>query len=183
MSLLKKVCILIICIIFITNLTYSNEKKLPDGVVIGDTEGVKVSIDGKYFIYANNIAPGDTIKKKVLMKNNTNNILYNLFLSTSNIIETGNINMADRILITIKVQDKVIFTGDPSGKGSGDFANLNMKKTPLFLGKFYPDEIKDMDVDFFFQGEELKSTETGSILFDWAFSASFEEYVLPKAGF
>ncbi len=178
----KKTSYLMIYILFLIKLTYGNDVNLPDGFVIGDNEGITLSTDGRYFIFAENLHPGDRIQKNVMLKNNRQDTSFKLYLSTRNINQEGNIDMNNRILTKISIDNIEIFSGRPDGVGKGDFSHINMKDDPLFLGNFTPSQIRNMKINYIFEGEDLNLGDTGSISFGWMFRAYATEYALPETG-
>lgn len=183
MIFLKKTFYIIICLFMFSICTpillYAGEVNVLEGFIIGDDEGIKVSSNGKYFTYANDLYPGDTIKNKIDIKNTRQDKAFNLYIASGEMFQNGNIGMNDRIRVTISLDDEIIFKGRPDGSGIDEFADTNMKHTPKYLGYYLPDQSKKMYLQYDFLGDELKPEEFGDITFEWIFNARSDEDFLP----
>lgn len=93
-------------------------KNLPNGFLIGDENGIKVSKDGGYFFNLNNLQPGDTVKRDLVINNNLDED-YELTLEITPKSQSGKIDLIKIISMQILLEDQEVYQGNLSNSGDG----------------------------------------------------------------
>jgi len=91
---------------------------LPDGFLVGDDEGITISKNGGYFFHLEDLQPGDTITRKLIVKN-TRDEDYHLTLTIEPKSKSGKIDLVEKMSMTILSNDRVIYSGNLSSDSSG----------------------------------------------------------------
>ena len=109
---------------------------LPPSFLIGDQDGIKVSVDGRYYINVDNLMPGDTINKTLTLRNTEDNQAYKITMTAEPLFTTGPVDLLDRVHLELKLGDNVLYIGRLRGDD-----DVNMIYNALDLGVYeYGDE-------------------------------------------
>ncbi len=152
---------------------------LPSGVLIGDSNGIKVATDGAYYIDAEDLHAGDVITKQVTIEN-TEPYSYHITLMASPLTETGPLHLLDEVDCNLKLDGVVIYDGRVRGNDGVD-----MTKHALDLGLFATGQQRRLDITLTVHPDMKTYYWTASeALFRWDFYASRqqESAPLPRTG-
>jgi len=119
------------------------QRSLPDSFLIGDTDGIQVSRDGTYCILAEDLEPGDVVKKRLIIQNldqgRPESVLpYALSMLAQPLEETGPVKLLDVVQLELKLDGAVIYSGPCRGGGTA--------QTPLHLGVYGQGDRRDMEI-------------------------------------
>lgn len=162
----------------------AQQRILPDSFLIGDTDGIQVSREGAYCILAEDLEPGQVIKKLLVIQNldqgKPESVLpYTLLMLAEPLEETGPVKLLDVVRLELKLDGQVIYSGPCRGNAQGN----DMTQTPLDLGVYEQGDRRDMEITLMVDsgmpvarvGEEQSVAE-----FAWHFYA--ERAPLPPPG-
>ncbi len=99
----------------------------PSGFLIGDDDGIRVTSEGKYFIYADNMEAGDVIRKTLKITNNEHST-FTLSMTAEPLFQTGPIELLNKIHLKLTMDGKVLYNGRLYGD---DGTNMITKALPL----------------------------------------------------
>jgi len=156
------------------------ETDLPEGFLIGDNDGIHVSANGDYFIWAEDMYAGDVITKKLTINNMENDKPFSLYMSANPLFSEGHIDLLDKISLELKLNGQVIYTGRLYGD-----EGVNMIDNALALGRYSYNDSAVMDITL-----TLADDIPPSYFYDknvaeigWKFTAiKDEEAAPPKTG-
>ncbi len=181
MSFIKKfIFVLVFTIILFCKPSYGSNVSFPDGLLIGDENGIYVDVNGDYIMYADRMKAGDVINRSLIIENIENNQSFELFMSSKPLFSTGPIDLLDKISLNLKLDEKEIY----SGRLYGD-DGINMVTNSLPLGKYYYGDSAVLNItvklDENIPKELFYNKSVAEII--WKFTAIKEEASdLPKTG-
>ncbi|MTD38337.1 hypothetical protein GIX45_06825 [Erwinia sp. CPCC 100877] len=150
----KIVYVLVVTIVFLilwptATATQAQSKELPQGIVIGDNQGILVKKDGKYLVEVNDVMPGKKWHTTISMINMEKDIPYKLtmLISAPRLI-TGSLDLSTAIQMKITYENKIVYEGPVSGIS----LTQNLQNTALELGTFKAGDSRAMEVDFSLSG-------------------------------
>jgi len=124
---------------------------LPSGIVIGDSDGIKVSHDGDYLIHITDVEPGKKWTTKITMINMERDIPYQLSMYiTPPTLVKGSLDLSKAIQMTLIYEGETVYQGPLSGNSSS--SNLQNELTPLNLGIFKSGDIRMLEAVFELDG-------------------------------
>jgi len=106
-------------------------RALPEGLLIGDENGIAVEKDGGYFIEASGLVAGDIITKKLEITNFDPKYSFVLSMTSEPMESSGPVNLLDMIHLTLTLDNRQIYDGSVRGDGNPD-----MTRDPLPLGEY-----------------------------------------------
>jgi len=140
---------------------------LPPGVLIGDQNGIKVSVDGSYFIDAEALQAGDVITKRLTIMN-TESYSYDISMTAEPLTETGPLKLLDETHCTLKLNGAVIYDGRVRGDDG-----VNMIQNALKLGNYTSGQQRTLDITLTVDPQMKTYYWTPSeALFKWNFYAA-----------
>lgn len=145
---------------------------LPPGFLIGDTDGIHVSGDGEYFIYADKLRPGDTIYKTLII-NNLEDSTFELSMTATPLSQTGPIDLLDKIHLKLILDGEEIYDGRVYGDDG-----VNMILNSLPLGEYSHGDMKTMQIELVFD----KSIPRELLLTKSVAEVRWNFYAVKKAG-
>ena len=143
MTRIKKMILSVVCavVVFSGATVSAATANLPAGLLIGDNDGIHVSGDGNYFIYADNMRAGDVINKTLSIYNTENDKPFSLSMTAKPLFSEGRIDLLDRISLELKLNGNVIYSGRVRGTDG-----VNMVDNALQLGKFAYNDRATMEI-------------------------------------
>lgn len=114
MKQLKRILFLLLAILLSTfsfQEASAAKTNLPDGFLIGDETGINVSRDGEYFFDLNDLHPGDTFKRTLIIRNFRDEA-YELKLVIQPKSTTGKIDLIENMSMEIHLEDQEVFQGN-----------------------------------------------------------------------
>ncbi|MBP1047945.1 hypothetical protein I6N96_16770 [Enterococcus sp. BWM-S5] len=105
------------CLAF-PNLVEAEEINIPDGFLIGDDSGISVTKDGGYFFNLDDLMPGDTITRNLIIQNNRSED-YRLKMIITPKSHEGPVNLIESIEMTFTQNDRLIYEGNLSSDENG----------------------------------------------------------------
>lgn len=179
----RPICILL-CALFAmaccANEASASEQKLPSSMLIGDTDGIHVGTSGQYFIQADDLRPGDTIKKTLTIRNIGLDETYQLSMLASPLTTSGPVNLLDAVHLTLTLNSRIVY----SGRLRGD-TGVNMISNALDLGEYGPDDGATLEI-LLKVDDSMEISHTKSVAeIKWIFSAvrtDGTDVTAPKTG-
>jgi len=170
--------VLLIAAVFSGTAVSAAATDLPPGVLIGDQNGIKVSVNGTYFINADALQAGDIITKQLTILN-TESYGYDISMTAEPIDESGPLKLLDEVNLILKLDGNVIYDGRVRGDDG-----VNMIRNALQLGNYQSGTQRTLDITLTVSPEMKKYYWNASeALFKWNFYA--ERHVKtegPKTG-
>lgn len=121
---------------------------LPDSFLIGDQNGIKVGVDGKYYINCVDVLPGDVFHKVLTIQNldmtgatPESSIPYKMTMRMEPVSETGPVKLLDITRLDLKLDGTTIY----SGRVRGD-EGVNAILNALSLGEYKPGDQRTLDI-------------------------------------
>jgi len=147
---------------------------LPSSFLIGDSDGIRVGVDGVYFIEALGIVPGDVFTKRLTIQNldmsvtapPESEIPYTLAMRAEPLFNTGPVDLLDVIDLELKLEGQSIYTGRLRGD-----EGANMIENALNLGTFKPGDQRTLDIKLTVGTSWELSPEESEAQFKWLFYA------------
>lgn len=157
-------------------------ESLPPGLVIADENGIHANEKGKYFIEHNEIKPGLTFKRTIMISNyGVEDQTYRLSLRFSegdenhSKLKEGKIDLNRAISVTMTMNGKTLYSGDLIGNGVPDAKNI-----AIDLGPFKPGQTETLKADFSVRNDSNDDwSEISQSDFYWVFYASEDTKVKP----
>lgn len=117
--------------------------QLPEGIVIGDDQGIQVKADGEYLMELRNILPGETYDVTIsLMNIDEKGAPYELFFWIDPAIQIeGPIHFDQALSMTIDYDGTLLYEGIVAGTGTS-----NLQREEHSLGIFLVGESRAMKV-------------------------------------
>lgn len=119
-------------------------EKLPDGIVIGDEQGLKARKNGDYFVNVTDVLPGKKWTKQISLLNIEEDSSYTLTMLVSSPVTSGSLDLSKALQMTIRYEGETLYEGPASGQN----ANQNLQVTPLYLGVFNGGDSRSLEVDY-----------------------------------
>jgi len=143
---------------------------LPDSFLIGDADGIRVGVDGVYYIHAVGVVPGDVFTKRLTIQNldqgSESYLPYTLAMRAEPLFSNGPVDLLDVVDLELKLDGRVIY----SGRVRGD-EDVNMIENALPLGVYTPGDQKTLDIKLTV-GTDWELTREKSVAeFKWLFYA------------
>ncbi len=140
---LKRGAALIIALMLISVLCapVSAVASFPPGFLIGDTDGIRVTNAGEYYIYATDMEAGDVIKKTLVLTN-TEDSTYSLTMTAKPLFQTGPIELLDKIHLRLILDGEEIYSGRVYGDGG-----INMIQNALQLGTYSYEDMRTLQIE------------------------------------
>ncbi|WP_314059804.1 LPXTG cell wall anchor domain-containing protein [uncultured Vagococcus sp.] len=189
-ALVKKVASLVVLMAWLLLFGFSNRsfaESLPSGFLIGDDGGFTAKSDGKYFIEYNQVEPGATFAKEIIMSNYSQEdgpLTVKLIMNQDNKDyvpkSVGKVNLLRAIDVRLTLDGKVIYEGLMDGTGKDNKRNKN---TPFVLGEYSTGKIGHLNADFKVRNDLPKEDwqEISEVDFYWVFYVNRDETKeLPK---
>jgi len=151
---------------------------LPAGLLIGDQDGIRVSVDGEYFINAEGLEPGDVITKRLVIMN-TEPYAYRLAMTAVPLEEVGPLRLLDEVHCTLRLDGRTLY----SGRVRGD-EGINMIINALNLGTYQSGQQRTLEITLTVNpGMEVYYWSSSEAFFKWNFYAVHDvETPGPKTG-
>ena len=154
----------------------AERRSLPDSFLIGDMDGIQVSKDGTYCVLAEDLEPGDVVKKHLVIQNldqgKAESVLpYTLTMLAEPLEETGPVKLLDMVHLELKLDGRVIYSGPCRGNAPGN----DMTRTPLNLGVYEQGDRRDMEITLIADGGmpvAEEGEEQSVAYFAWHFYAA-----------
>lgn len=144
---------------------------LPNSFLIGDSEGIRVGVDGVYYIHAVGVVPGDVFTKRLTIQNldegtAESTIPYILAMRAEPLFHTGPVDLLDVVDLELKLDGMVIYNGCVRGD-----EDVNMIENALPLGVYNQGDQKTLDIKLTV-GTDWQLTKEQSVAeFKWIFYA------------
>ena len=163
---------------------------LPDSFLIGDQNGIKVGVDGEYYIECVDVLPGDVFHKVLTIQNldmdgatPESSIPFNLSMRMEPVSEIGPVKLLDITKLVLKLEGTTIY----SGRVRGD-DGINAILNALNLGQYKPGDQRTLDITLTVDGNinqaDWKQDTYSEAQFRWIFYAWREKSEDgPKTGF
>lgn len=160
------------------NIAYAAGSSLPPGFLVGDDTGVQTGRDGEYFIVNNDVYPGQTFSREIVLSNYSKengsfeiNLVMNPESEEYLAEKTGAIDLLEAIHVVLTYQGEVIYEGPMNGEGTPTANKLN---DPIKLGTWEIGEVRTIQADFTVSNEypEEDWMEKNAVDFYWLFYAS-----------
>jgi len=146
---------------------------LPNSFLIGDSEGIKVDVDGVYYIEARGVVPGDVFTKRLTIQNldmsgstPESSIPYTLAMRAEPLFNNGPVDLLDVVSLELKLDGQIIY----SGRARGD-AGVNMIQNVLNLGTYQPGDQRALEIKLSVGKNWELSHEKSEAEFKWIFYA------------
>ena len=170
---------------FVPEDAVASTTNLPHSFLIGDSEGIRVGVDGLYYIHAKGVVPGDVFTKRLTIQNlemagdtRESEIPYTLTMRAEPLFSMGPVDLLDVVHLELKLDGQILY----SGRCRGD-EGVNMIEAPLFLGIYKPGYQRTLDIKLTVSGGWELSREISVAEFKWIFYAWREmESEPPKTG-
>ncbi len=174
MKLIMKALVMVM-ILLLPGINAVAESAFPPGLLIGDNDGIHVTSEGKYFIYADDMKAGDVIQKTLTISN-TENSTFTLTMTADPLDQTGPIELLDKIKLRLTLDGKQIY----NGRVYGDDGN-NMILNALQLGRYSFGDRKTMKIELSLDKNIPKSQFMQKSIAEvrWNFYAVKDDYATP----
>jgi len=158
---------------------------LPGSFLIGDSEGIRVGVDGAYYIHAAGVVPGDVFNKRLTIQNldmtgttPESEIPYTLSMRAEPLFNVGPVDLLDVVDLELKLDGQIIY----SGRVRGD-EGVNMIANALPLGVYKPGDQRTLDIRLSVGTDWELTYEKSVAEFKWIFYAfRATPKVTPKTG-
>jgi len=143
---------------------------LPAGVLIGDQEGIKVSVDGEYFIDWVGLEAGDTLTKTLTIRN-LEPYAYKISMAAEPMEETGPLSLLKEVDVQLVLDGQELY----NGRVKGD-EGVNMILNALSLGEYTTNQSRTLQINMKVSDDMKKHYWTVSeAWFKWNFYAARAE--------
>lgn len=162
----------LLSVVFIFNCLSLNafaEEQLPEGVVIGDNDGLNAKKNGEYFVNLKNVQPGQKWEKTISMMNMEKDSVYSLTMQISPPVVSGPLDLSKEIQMVITYEGKTLYEGPASGVSKDkDFQNNRME-----FGTFKSGDSRAFNVTYEMPGNYTKEDFLEKSIMDnvWTFYA------------
>ena len=106
------------------------EKNLPDSFCIDDENGISVTGAGEYFLYSDNLMPGDVIIRTLTLRNLEQDDSFRLHMLGQSPESAGPVDWLDNLHLRIILDGREFYTGRLRGDG-GDTRTMEGNGTDL----------------------------------------------------
>lgn len=144
---------------------------LPAGFLIGDQDGISVSADGEYIIYAAGLMPGDVLTKTITIRDLSDGLATTLTMHAEPLETSGPIDLLNAIHLTLELVDntgKVTRLYDGRVRGDED---TDMIRNPLQLGVYNSGDQASLNVRLVVDEDIVPSEEVSVAEVKWIFNA------------
>jgi len=90
---------------------------LPDSFLIDDENGISVTSEGEYFLYSDNLLPGDVIARKLTLRNLKQGEPFRLYLLGELPESAGPVDWLDNLHLRITLDGRALYFGHLRGNG------------------------------------------------------------------
>ncbi|MDR1800831.1 MAG: signal peptidase I [Lachnospiraceae bacterium] len=146
------------------------QNALPQGMLIGDSNGIRVSYDGDYFIDAKNLRPGEVITKELIVRNMEDEGTYTLSLLAQPIGSSGPQDLLEKVNLTLKVDGDEVY----KGRIKGD-EGINIIENPLPLGEYPAGKSRTILITLTVDSDLLITYDKSEAEIGWQFYAVKKE--------
>lgn len=151
---------------------------LPDGFLIGDSQGINVTKSGGYFFNLDGLLPGDTITRNLVIQN-TRSEDYNLKMVIQPISSTGPVDLIEKMTMAFTLDNQVVYDGNLVSQ----VANQTAEGTEIDFGVIKGNSTRTMSIDLAVKTDIpwedfQKGTSTAKV--KWTFVANSDQ--LPNTG-
>jgi len=153
--------------------TAASEKRLPEGFLIGDQDGINVDSHGYYYIDARGLMPGDVIRKTLTIQNLSQNdatpegkIPYTLVMTAEPVYSRGPVDLLDKVHLNMCLDGTDVYDGRSRGDGTPD-----MTLVPLPLGVYAIGDRKTLEITLTVARDMRIHEEKSEADFRWHFYA------------
>jgi len=150
------------------------ETQLPQGLLIGDQDGVCVNAHGYYYIDARDLLPGEVVRKVLTIQNLEQRersaeagIPFIVSLTAEPLLSTGPIDLLDLVHMTIRLEGELVYDGKVRGDGTP-----NMIETALPLGEYAIGDRRTLDITLTVASDMRIHEEKSKAEFRWQFYAA-----------
>jgi len=157
--------VLLIAAVFSGTAASAAATNLPAGMLIGDQNGIRVDVDGAYFISADALEAGDVITKRLTIRN-TEPYSYRLSMTAEPLEETGPLRLLDEVRCTLRLDGKVLYDGRVRGNDGAD-----MIRNALDLGAYQSGGQKNLDITLTVN-RDMRNDSASEAYFKWNFYAA-----------
>ena len=142
---------------------------LPEGMVIGDDQGLNATKNGEYFVNVTDVMPGKTWHTTISIVNMEKDIPYQLSMDISPPTVSGSLDLSKAVQMTLTYEGKVVYEGPASGVSK----EIDLQKKRLDLGTFKAGDSRALEVEYSLSGEYTKQDFVQKNVFDnvWTFYA------------
>ncbi|MGY3777783.1 hypothetical protein [Isobaculum melis] len=172
---------ILVLILLITTMLFAKpvsaaETHLPPGLIIADEKGINADGQGKYFIEATDMEPGDKFTKEISVRNLEEKKPFYLYLQVEPLSNDGKLNLFDKVSLVITYKGNVLYEGNLGGKG-----NIDISAEKLEIGRFEYGDSEVIEATFTLPGNITSEylTEKNIANIQWNFTARQDEYT-PK---
>lgn len=163
MNKLKRLILSVLCIAAVisgTVVSAETATSLPEGFLIADQDGLSVTVDGQYFIDWEGIRPGDTLYKRLTIRNmDYGNTPYTLTMTAEPLETMGKVDLLNEITVELKLDGETKYFGRVRGD-----EDVDMIRNALYLGEYAEGETKTL---------EINMTASNDFVTDWDWSEAF----------
>lgn len=158
------------------------QKNIPSNVILeGNEEGLVFIPSDEAFLWKNNMLPGDTVKRTMIIRNDYDET-YEIYMRAERVTTNQENDLFDKLQLTIEYDEQIIYKGLASGE-----ANLLMDKNlvnDISLGSVRPGESKILYAEVTLDGPSIGNEYKNKVAqVDWIFTAiTHEDYETPKTG-
>jgi len=146
---------------------------LPSNFLIGDSEGVRVGVDGVYYIEALGVVPGDVLTKHLTIQNldmaeesAEGKLPCTLSMRGEPLFNAGPVELLDEVHLELKLDGQTVY----SGRLRGD-EGVNMIENALSLGTYMPGDQRALDIKLTVGTNWELTHEKTAAEFKWIFYA------------
>jgi len=169
MQVCKKMimAVLLIVAVFSGTMAHAAPTNLPAGILIGDQNGINVSVDGEYFIEWDGLEASDVLTKKLTIMN-VEPYSYKISMTAEPMEESGPLKLLDEVHLNLKLDGKVLY----DGRVRGD-EGINMILNALDLGSYNSGDSRVLEITMTVNPDMQKYYwRTSESLFKWNFHAA-----------
>ncbi len=164
-----------------TTIDASAATSFPDGFLIGDDNGLKVTKDGDYFFNLTGLQPGDTITRNLVIQNNRKNDAFNLKMIIEPRSRSGKIDLVKEMKMIITIDGNELYNGTLASDTNGN----QVSSRELDLGSFAANSKTNMQIQLNLSSNiSYKDFYSGKSTADvvWTFAANAEKSAIKPPG-
>ena len=149
---------------------------LPDGFLIDDENGISVTDAGEYFLYSDNLMPGDVITRTLTLRNLEQGEPFRLYMLGESPESAGPVDWLDNLHLQIALDGQTLYAGRLRGDGEGTRTmqgnGVDLIKEGLDLGTFQKGEYGKLEFTVTADAGHLSAEdlrESSSAKINWVF--------------
>lgn len=152
---------------------------LPDNFFIDDENGTSIKDAGTYFLYSENLMPGDVITRSLTLRNLEQGDPFRLHMLGESPQSAGDVDWLDNLHLRITLNGRELYAGRLRGDGEDTYSmqgnGVDLIHDGLDLGLFEKGDYGRLDFVVtadagFMSAQDLTSASSASI--DWVFTAA-----------